>query len=305
MQGTHSLMSGILDYAGLFPPAALDMPAAVRNYARYRAGADHWMLSRLVLPVARFAEFEREAAALLPRNRDLPHPDSWPITALVAGADDPALDRDLAIIEGFNERHAARDEGGALVDSIELKAGSPAGLEKALDLVPANIFPYFELPWNQDVRGAVTALADMDAGAKIRTGGTDAAAHPPPEAVARFLLACRAAKVPFKATAGLHHPVRHHAASVGALQFGFLNVFVGACLLWHRAIDDADLVQVLSEEQAASFELTPSGVGWRGRRLTLHQVTEARSLFAHAFGSCSFDEPLADLRSAGSLGAAA
>ena len=30
------LMEGLIDYAGLFPPASLDMPTAVRNYAAYR-----------------------------------------------------------------------------------------------------------------------------------------------------------------------------------------------------------------------------------------------------------------------------
>ena len=33
----RALLDGIVDYAGLFPPAALDMSTAVRNYASYSA----------------------------------------------------------------------------------------------------------------------------------------------------------------------------------------------------------------------------------------------------------------------------
>ena len=40
----RALLTGVVDYAGLFPPARLPLDEAIRNYARYRQGSDAWML---------------------------------------------------------------------------------------------------------------------------------------------------------------------------------------------------------------------------------------------------------------------
>lgn len=297
MLGTRALMSEVLDYAGLFPPARLEMAPTVENYARFRAGLDRWMLARLIVPVGRLEEFERSAAAHLPSNRDLPHDDSWAISAITAPAGDAGLAADLEAIARFNERHAQRGEGGAVIDTIELRAVDSESIESALDAMPADLFPYFELPLDRDVRGMVAALAEMDAGAKARTGGTEAAAHPSPEALGRFIDACRLARVPFKATAGLHHAVRLEVPEVGTKQFGFLNVLLGAALRWHDRIDAAELRGVLEDESPGNFVLDEHGAAWRDRRLSSADIDSARTRFVHSFGSCSFEEPLAELRS--------
>lgn len=296
MLGTRSLMSQVLDYAGLFPPAKLEMAPTVENYRCLRDGSDSWMLARLIVPVARLDEFERAAAESLPINRDLPHDDSWPISAISAPAGDPKFSADLDAISRFNERHAQRGAGGAVIDTLELRASSADEIDAALDEMPAELHPYFELPLDADVRGMVAALAEMDAGAKARTGGTEASAHPSPEALAKFIDACRNARVPFKATAGLHHAVRRSVASVGTKQFGFLNVLLGAALRWHDRVDAAELVTLLADERVDHFELDDRGGAWKDRRLTVEQIDAARERFVHSFGSCSFDEPIEELR---------
>src|SRR5262249_51270542 len=53
----RALLAGVIDYAGLFPPAKLPLDQAVRNYARYRTEPESWMLGRFVCPAARLAEF--------------------------------------------------------------------------------------------------------------------------------------------------------------------------------------------------------------------------------------------------------
>ena len=52
----RALLHGIIDYAGLFPPANLPLDQAVRNYARYCTEPDSWMLGRFVCPVTELAE---------------------------------------------------------------------------------------------------------------------------------------------------------------------------------------------------------------------------------------------------------
>ena len=64
MRASIALLSGLVDYAGLFPPASLDMPSAVRNYDAYRRGPHAWMLGRLIVPASRLGEFEAVRAGL-------------------------------------------------------------------------------------------------------------------------------------------------------------------------------------------------------------------------------------------------
>jgi len=303
------MLEGILDYAGLFPPAKLDMAPTVRNFDAYRRGPDAWFLGRLVVPVARLAEFELAAESLLPASGPPgDDDDAWPITALTAPAGvaeaNDQFARDLDLIAAFNERHAAPGAGSAIIDCIEVRAASSVEIDRAIDLVPDDLFPYFELSASADPRGLIATLAGLDAGAKIRTGGVTADAHPSPEEVARFIVACSGAEVPFKATAGLHHPLRHSEASVGCRQHGFLNVFVGAALVWHGKIDERAFAELLAEESATALTLRDDAISWRSTHVSAGELRATRDAFAHSFGSCSFDEPLADLRAMRALAAA-
>ena len=304
MHAARLLLDSILDYAGLFPPAKLDMAPTVANFARYRRSADRWMLGRLIVPVTRFPEFVECADPHLPKTADAEGDDPWPLSVLVAPASDRQIVADLERIERFNarmeDREFSRAHGRAAIDTIETKATTPHEIDRALEYVPDEIFAYFEVPVDGDPRGLIATMASLDTGAKIRTGGLTPDAHPTPAQVARFLKICRAAEVPFKATAGLHHPCRQLASDVGCMQFGFLNVFVAACMLWNDdRMSEKELEDILSEERAAAFEFGPTGLAWRNRHLRFDDIAEARERFAHSFGSCSFDEPLADLRALG------
>jgi hypothetical protein len=160
-----------------------------------------------------------------------------------------------------------------------------------------------EAPWDDPVRlcRLAEALARANAGngirwaLKIRTGGLDAAAVPPPDAVATFLVTAAEAGVPLKATAGLHHPVRRHAPSVSAPMHGFFNLFVGGVLLHAGAIGKGELVALLLDEDAASFRFGSETVAWRDHAASLDAIVRARDAFVLSFGSCSFIEPWEDL----------
>src|SRR5215210_2350234 len=110
MNAVQQLLRHSIDYAGLFPPAALDMPPAVSNYADYSAGPDRWALGRFILPVSRLSEFAQAAQHASRGGVAVP----WRLSAL-AGGD---LATDLDTISRFNDR----EEGRSLIDTIELKA---------------------------------------------------------------------------------------------------------------------------------------------------------------------------------------
>jgi hypothetical protein len=112
--------------------------------------------------------------------------------------------------------------------------------------------------------------------------------------------------VPFKATAGLHHPIRAEQAltyepgSPRAVMHGFLNLFAAAAFA-RAGADAAEIESVLQEADASAFRLDDRGLGWRHRHASIADLAETRRVFAASFGSCSFAEPVADLRELGLL----
>jgi len=298
-RSVSALVASVIDYAGLFPPAKLDMASTVANHAAYLASEDEWMLNRLIMPASRLGEFEKAAEALLPRGEE---DEPWLISALTAPAGDAAaLKADLARIEAFNDAHGLPKAGLAMIDVIEMPADSAEAIEAALDTMPDELFPFFELPAGTDPRGMITTLVGGEAGAKIRTGGEMAEAYPAADELARFIVACASADVPYKATAGLHHPLRHHAAGMGVKAFGFLNVFAAAALALHRELPVEEVVRVLEEEEAEAFVFDDEKLRWRHQRVGVEEIEDARLRQAVSFGSCSFDEPREGLRRLGLL----
>jgi hypothetical protein len=232
----RALLEGLIDYAGLFPPAALSMQDAVRNYARYREGEYAWALGKFIVPKERAKEV----------------PAEFPLSIL--GVDE---------VKATSAKEIAELPKGTYVEIADL--------------------------------ALLDAIAEHGLRAKIRTGGITTDAFPAIGSIAEFLRACKAKGVAFKATAGLHHPLRcvkpltyEPNAATGTMH-GFLNVFLAAALLDHAE-------DVLAETDAKAFVFDDDGVTWRDRRVTTRELTEMRRTFATSFGSCSFEEPIGDLR---------
>ena len=139
--------------------------------------------------------------------------------------------------------------------------------------------------------------------AKLRTGGVKPEAIPSVEAVADFIRACAERRLPFKATAGLHHPIRasqfltYEPDAPRAVMHGFLNVFLAACFAWHG---QRDIEPIIAEIDPTAFSFNDHA-RWGNRVLSAERVRDARLHFAHAFGSCSFEEPVRDLQALGFL----
>lgn len=283
------LLAGIVDYAGLFPPAAVGMATAVRNYAEYRADPASWMLGRFVLPVARLDEFTRAFSAITVRERE-----PWRLSVLI-GED---IAGGVEMVHGFNEAH----DGRADADSIELRLTTAESIQSAARLA-RQFVAYVEIPVDPDPAPLVAAIADAGLKAKIRTGGLTADAFPAPTAIVRFMRRCLDAGVAFKATAGLHHPLRaeypltYADDAPVAPMYGYLNVFLAAALL--RELSDEEAVALLQERDSHGIAVSAEEVRWRNHVISADAVTRVRNRFATSFGSCSFREPVDDLRALG------
>ncbi|MGH7243536.1 MAG: hypothetical protein ACREJD_08990 [Phycisphaerales bacterium] len=309
----RSLLGGLIDYAGLFPPAKLAMQPAAEAYFRALSGQHEWMLSRFVCPAERLEELSTAASMLMPGTnatsgyREFAAAgEPWRISALVEKQED------MQLIDRFNQHHSREDQGLASVDVVEIKVEGPHNVDEMLDAIPEDMFPFFEVPPMEklpggDVRGFVAALAGNSCGAKIRTGGLTADAFPQAKQIAEFLVACRQAEVPFKATAGLHHPLRgshpltYEKDSAKCTMHGFMNVFVAGSFVFCQGADVGGAEEVLLETDAKAFICTDQGLTWRNHVLDITEIARAREAFALSFGSCSFDEPVEDLKKLGLL----
>jgi hypothetical protein len=289
-----ALLAGLFDYAGLFPPAALPMEKALRDYAGYRQGPERRALNRVVVPARRLTEFGTLLHGL---PRDLRGPGPWRVTA-IAGDDLPA---DLRSVREFTTRHGP---SLAWIESLEATARIPSQVARAREAVPSGPGLILELPLDADLPALVHAVKAARARAKIRTGGRRAADIPTPDAVLGFLEVCAREHVPFKATAGLHHPVRglaplgYEPDAERVTMLGYLNVLLAAIALWHgRGLAEAR--RLLEDEDRDAFQLRQDEIAWRSLHFTTAEIAEARRLFATTVGSCSFTEPLEELRELG------
>lgn len=291
-QSLRELLSEIVDYAGLFPPSQLAMAEAVRNYAEYFNGEHSWMLGRFVCPVARLEEFSESADKFLNGEK------KWRISALASGN----LAEDLQKIERFNRAFEER----AVIDALEIKAVEPKDIGDAKRILPQNLRVYFEIPLQLYVHEFIAAVAINRLRAKIRTGGVTQDAFPPVDEIVKFLRVCIAANVPFKATAGLHHPLRCQRAltyednAPHGTMHGFLNVFLAASFL-RQNLNSKFINQLMTESDASRFEFDDEAASWNGNRVDLAQIRLMRERNAVSFGSCSFVEPIEDLQRLGLL----
>jgi len=197
-------------------------------------------------------------------------------------------------------------DGGVPIESVEWKAASPADVERMMHDHCAELETYIELPLEQVQPEMLGAISDAGARVKLRMGGVVAEAFPPAAAVARALSVLAKERLAFKATAGLHHPIRashrltYAVDSPSGTMHGFINLLSAAALL-HFGGDEREAEQVLAEEDPAGWRLTPQSLTWQSHSWSADQLDETRKRFFLSFGSCSFEEPIRDLEALGWL----
>lgn len=284
---TGQLLRGLLDDASLFPPASLAMPAAVAAHRRHQAAWYSPLCGPFVCADTRLTDLR---------------------TALTT-ANCTAIELSLVVTGGAEAVLAALDTVAAdprirlrAVEVPAAKDGDPAeavtAVVNALDAAPlAAAAGYVEIPLgalaNPATAGPLLAIADTHGyRPKLRTGGVSADAFPAETTLASCLTAIIDRRTPFKCTAGLHHAVRHTAAGTGFEHHGFLNVLLAV----------AGAARGGSPEEVAGLLALRDGptVATLIKRLDDDAIADSRYLFI-SFGTCSTDEPVADLVALGLL----
>jgi hypothetical protein len=272
------------------------MRTAVERYAAYRIGEDRTALGRFIVPFGRLHDLESAANDLLPRG---PESEPWRFSVLVAGDIRTACEDLLK----FNSDHRADAAiGHAIVDVVELKAATAEDIERQRSQIPPVFTPYFEIPVDREVSSLVGTIARVGARAKIRTGGITADAFPDARHILQFMQVCHQHSVPFKATAGLHHPVRgrfrltYEPNGPVEMMYGFLNVFLAAAFVYFDFPEESARA-VLEETVGDAFTFFEDAILWRDITLNVDQVKALRTHSAVSFGSCSFREPVDEIAS--------
>lgn len=258
----------LVDDAAIFPPGLAPLPAAVEAHVAHLASDHADLVGPFIVDAARLDALAALAPAGFAVSVVVPSPAE--VDAVVRSAEGAGLT--LAGLE------VKLDPGRPPVGQVaRIAATAPAG-------VPA----YVEVPRPSDAAwpAVLAAVSGHGLRLKLRTGGTEAAAFPSEDEVARWISDAVAAGVPFKCTAGLHHAVRHTGHETGFEHHGYLNVLLATV----RAGEGADVAAVAealglrdADRLVAALEETPD-----------ERLARARDAFT-SYGSCSILEPLEDL----------
>lgn len=259
---TELLLGALIDDAGLFPPEALAMRPALERHRLDLAEGRPELSGRFVCPLDRLGELqaalgesERIALALI-------------VSPLEARSLEQA--RQLVAADGRLELSCIEGVPGAI--------GEPSGSEGP---------PVFaEISLTDGWREELGRLATAGLGVKVRCGGLAAELFPSPRRLAALIVALAAEGVRFKATAGLHHAVRHLDETTGFVHHGFLNLLLATCRATVGAGEE-EVTAVLECEDGRGLAAEAAGID-------IATAERARSLFC-SYGSCSTSEPLEDL----------
>jgi len=154
----RSALRGLVDYAGLFPPAALSMADAVAGYRTARTGSDAWMVDRFICPAARLEELVTVLAPSMTAGEE-----PWHLSVTASGWVD-ALTADAGAVRTFVDAVGS----AASVELVEMRV--PAAVAADVDRLSADALlilrafqamPFFELPWRTSPLDAMDALAAL------------------------------------------------------------------------------------------------------------------------------------------------
>ena len=325
-------MNGLIDYAGLFPPAELPLNEAIDEYILQLKSDNSKMLSRFIIHTSRLSDLDE----FLPLFNDL-----GPMRLSVLGgggnSEDEYLEninRNIADINGYREKHGEKVEINVIECKMPSNLPSKETMEKATtllnnsDLTHYHEFtqmPYIDMnystevdesSWDQEILPTVQIISKIkNAGIKLRCGGVVKEAFPTVEQIAAMIQTCVIAEVPMKFTAGLHHPIRHFAEEYDEYMHGFINTF-GAGIFattFPKPTNPREkyrmfilLSHMIDDQNAENFIFTNDSLIWkvgddRGTEFEIETeiIKAVREKGMISYGSCSFQEPIDDLSQLG------
>lgn len=294
-----SLLASIVDYAGLFPPAQLSLPTAVAMYDRAQASPHAWMLDRFVVPVTHLHELNQLLSTFSEKAYGS---KPWLLSVIVSKNWATELE----------QIHQLRETAAQQVCQVEIRALeiAPLPLSEMQQIclnLPAEVEVFFEIPFDADLEPYLKVLQQTNTAAKLRTGGMTPDAFPDSAQLSQRVLSLAAAHIPFKATAGLHHALRgnyhltYEPNSASTDMLGFLNLAILTAFAYQQRITLAEAQTLLEERSINAFQFTDTKISWRDRVLSVSEIAQSRQQFFRSFGSCSFQEPIADLHHLGFL----
>lgn len=264
------LIRGFFDDAAVFPPGNAPLGEAVSAHNGYRTTWFSDAVGPLILPDTALNGLGEMLEPGVPLE----------VTMTVRGG--------LVDVPGVLARVS---ELPVALRAIEL----PLGVEQSevrgavaslASLLPEGVDAFVEVPREANPRELLEALVAHGVYAKFRTGGLRQELYPDDAELAESLGAAVAAGVPFKATAGLHHPLRNIDPETGLDQHGFLNLLLAVDALIRDA-DTAEVQNFLAERDAVAIVAAV-------RALDPARLARARESFV-SFGTCSMTDPVEDL----------
>lgn len=152
----QTVLAGLIDYAGLYPPAALEMRPAVDNYRRYRSGNHAAALGRFIVDIHRLSELRTIYGDIRGLKLSV-------ILSPLSRSDDLAKQID----------------SGFAIEAVEAKSATRVEVEQIAQSIPTGLETYIEVPLHSARADLLTAISDTGARVKLRTGGVVPDAFPP------------------------------------------------------------------------------------------------------------------------------
>lgn len=251
-----TLYSALVDDAGLFPPTSLHMEEALARYQRDLERGNPVLTHRFLCPASRIdrlrgKDYRPRRIGLIVDTPELPAFDDLPVDIVEISLPD-----------------------GESVAELADRLGLPDGVRLFVEV-------------GSRAPGLGVGDVPEGVGLKVRCGGLTAEAFPPVEHLGTFIKFCVGRGVPFKATAGLHHAVRHFDPSLGVDRHGFLNLLLAVC----ESVEGRDPMPALRATDVGQLTRLAQDVP--------EETAERARWFLVSYGSCSTSTPVEDLRALG------
>ncbi len=290
-------LNKLIDYAGLFPPANLNLNKALKKYREYIECDDSWIMSQFVIHLNDLENISKDDMEIFN--------DNFQLDFSVLSEN---LENDIEKLNQFKNQFSNKVKFSGL-ETLICQSDDLYNLLTSTNITIQNnnlkLSSFFELSYDKNwLKGMFIAVKTISKfnklnktnfGFKLRCGGIKANMFPDSNLVSNTILNCIKDNVPMKFTAGLHHPFRHFDDNINTKIYGFFNIFIGAMLAQKYKFKCSQLNQILLDENEYSFIFYEDKIKWKNFHITNDEIKQFRKSQFISFGSCSFDEPREDL----------